>query len=412
MGRISPFAKFVASAANGEGAALFDAITPFLSASHHARMLERVVLQGVAGGGDQPVFWIRGEEPSPETQKTVREAYEFTARLLSSQPTVLISIPQQAAMSRPYCVRLADDFGCAFIPSNALEPEVFVHEIAHLCCFSGHPILDEGIAFFAERKFMQTPQFDDAPLMGLPSACRNVRTHDDLAAFPRAQQASFGRAASRIIDALVAAEIDLDMLCREVKFVEPGDQLIAILETMIGRARLERAWGRTVQAGPDVQSAKEVLAFVNGSLADEPLDQLSPFGQFLARAQVLFSNPEYDPGHVAFAHQHSDWRNSGIACEPASGADQAVAELYAKVDQAMGCLDDPGELWAQSYTHLVTSLARYPDDPLLAAAALIYLAKTQLPEIPGAPTIDALSRRWQNDDIFGPAFANLRERIL
>lgn len=411
MGKISPFAQFVAGAANGRGTGQFEAIAPFLSASHHARMLERVELEGVAGGGDQPVYWIRSEEPDSETQKTVREAYEFASKLLSARPTVLISISPQGARSRPECVRLADDFGCALIPFNSLEPEVFVHEIAHLCCFSGHPILDEGIAFYAEHEFTRARQFFDAPPMNLTNACRNVRTHDDLAEFPHAFQVAFGRASSRIIGALVNAEIELDVLCGKMKFVEPGDQLLAKLETIIDRRQLDETWGWSARSKPDLESSQEILAFVDGSLADEPLHRLSAFGQFLARTQMLFSDPEYDTGHVAFALQHSEWRRSGELSEPATEAHQAVIELYRMVDDAIGCLGDPGELWEQSYAHLSASLARYPDDPLLAAAALIYLAKTQMPEIPGAPSIEVLSAKWRNDEVFGRAFASLKERI-
>ncbi|MEO9825399.1 MAG: hypothetical protein ABJF50_13365 [Paracoccaceae bacterium] len=411
MGRISPFAEFVAGAANGQGTGQLEAIAPFLSASHHACMLGRVELEGVAGGGDQPIYWFRGEEPDPETKKTLREAYEFASKLLSARPTVLISISPQGLKSRPECVRLADDFGCALIPSNSLEPEVFVHEIAHLCCFSGHPVLDEGIAFYAEHEFTRVLQFNDAPPMDLTSACRNVRTHDELAEFPYAFQVAFGRASSRIIGALVNAEIELNALCEKMKFVEPCDQLLARLETIIDRRHLDEAWGWSAQLKPDLPRSQEILAFVDGSLADEPLDGLSAFGQFLARTQLLFSNPEYDTGHVAFALQHSEWRSSGEAFGSATPAHQTVVELYRMVDEAIGCLGDPGELWEKSYAHLSASLARYPDDPLLAAAALIYLARTQMPEIPGAPSIEVLSAKWRSDEVFGRAFASLKERI-
>lgn len=296
---------------------VIDPLVPYLTMGLHTKMLFDAAKHGVRHIGNEPIYHCVNSTLSQIILDQATDAYKFVSQLFDSKPAVLIGL--QEKKGSPFCIRITEDMGCVFISESDCVTSVLVHEFAHLCCMSGHPIFDEGVAYFSEVLFERNRGFSNIAPCNFPEACNQIHNHSDLSKRDGEWQMSFGKASSRIISSLYDQEISLALLSNQLKQINPGKEFEELLQSMI--PNLNKVWNF---ANID----KSNISYCRGTQIDEPDRRSDSFSNFYEMTIKLFQSNLYTKEVVEFAVEHARWHELANTIIKSGGERSALARLY------------------------------------------------------------------------------------
>jgi len=373
---------------------VIDPLAPYLTMGHHTKTLFDAAKHGVRRIGNEPIYHCVNSTLSQIILDQATVAYKFVSQLFDSKPAVLIGLLDEN--KSPFCIRITEDMGCVFVSDSNCITSVLVHEFAHLCCMSGHPIFDEGVAYFSEVLFEKNRGFSNIAPCDFSEACSQIHNHSDLFKRGTEWQMSFGKASSRIISSLHDQEISLVLLSNQLKQINPGKEFEKFLQNMV--PNLNKVWNF---ANVD----KNKISHCRGTQIDELDSRSDSFSNFYEMTVKLFQSNLYTKEVVEFAIEHAMWHKLANTIIKSGGEQSALAQLYYLIDGAVGGKSDKQFEWINIETYLDKVLKTYPRDPRLAAAALFFWSR--IPSEGSSQKINELISYWKSDHEFGDQLKNL-----
>ena len=346
---------------------------------------------GIIRIDDVPVYYCAQSSVPASIVAQISISYKFVTDLFDTIPAVLVrTIPGHV---KPYCIRRTEDMGCAFVAEAKEIRSILVHEFAHLCCMSGHPVFDEGVAFLSEHLFMERLLDTNRVVISAPcsfaEACNEVRFHTNLSNRSTQWQLAFGHAASRVASALYSSGPSLVSYAQTLTRIKPGLELEKHLRHLL--PNIEELWNYAEQedVSPELSMRRHDT---------ERSSEL--FGTFFNKAKIICSSELYSKEQAGFADEYSEWvRLANIIVAKHNSEESAIEKLYLLVDSAIRENPDAQFEWHNIEKYLESMLRKYPENPYLAVAGIFFWHRLSGED--SSEKIAELFSRWESDKDFG-----------